>query len=643
MRNFNKAIFILLIMKNIQAQITEKTALSFTAFDCRRPLSLNSYKKSEWCTAKSNKMNNQMGDNKEKTIILTHFLEVEKLKAIKCEKLTSSFTLYCGAYSHMKFLTPPSILKPEEMEPEECSDMYRRRAFIFNGQTYRIAVNQQIQIPMIKHGHLYTTENNVQCDGAKFVINGEEHSNILELLNVQITMRETTVQVSKKGIMDTQSNIALEQKCLETLRCKLGMSTYILLEKPKECKLVQIRTMLVNNTWLMHEGQSTEYMVNDQHKILIRTTNKEENKECGITVYSTNYPRLKIIKPVESQPDTLDNLSLHPEGVDMDLEIRMSEEYVNYRIESLLQSQNKEIQQHLCALGTENIVHMERSPIHPDALIRIRGDIIQELKCKEVLVTTTTGYQRNQECYRDHLPVYLGDEPVYLDTSRLITTHPIMDQVDCTELFSPIFQSTTGQLVQATPKIQTIQIQLSKPEGLGYHVDTLDHVEETDSLLYTKKEIRAYNELFLAQRSMKALSYSMTSSYCASSGSCGSYRPTGPGTFDIDNFTQNALKLLDWKDQIKTALTTYGNYASIVVLLHMIWKLVFTIINTIRTRRRGMSWTTSIRLNTFLMSEFREHLIQDIPPRTTKHGTEENTTMNEETSTVLVPVVTTQN
>ena len=75
-------LFILMIpMNNIAAQITEKTALSFTAFDCRRPLSLNSYKKSEWCTAKSNKMNNQMGDNKEKTIILTHFLEVEKLKA----------------------------------------------------------------------------------------------------------------------------------------------------------------------------------------------------------------------------------------------------------------------------------------------------------------------------------------------------------------------------------------------------------------------------------------------------------------------------------------------------------------------------------------------------------------------------------
>ena len=138
-------------------------------------------------------------------------------------------------------------------------------------------------------------------------------------------------------------------------------------------------------------------------------------------------------------------------------------------------------------------------------MIRIRGDIIQELRCKEVLVKATTGYQRNQEFHRDHLPVYLGEEPAYIDTSRLITTNPIMDQVDCAELFPPIFQSITGQLVQATPKIQLVQVQLSKPEQLGYHVDTLDHVEETDSL--SRKEIRAYNKLFLAQRSMRALSY----------------------------------------------------------------------------------------------------------------------------------------
>ena len=80
-----------------------------------------------------------------------------------------------------------------------------------------------------------------------------------------------------------------------------------------------------------------------------------------------------------------------------------------------------------------------------------------------------------------------------------------MDQVDCTELFSPIFQSTTGQLVQATPKVQTIQIQLSKPEELGYHVDTLDHVKETDSLLYTKKRDQGIQQIILSPEKHESL------------------------------------------------------------------------------------------------------------------------------------------
>ena len=74
--------------------------------------------------------------------------------------------------------------------------------------------------------------------------------------------------------------------------------------------------------------------------------------------------------------------------------------------------------------------------------------------------------------------MYLGEEPVYLDTSKLITRKPILDLLDCDEVFPPIFETTNGQLVQAAPTVQPISLQLSKPEQLGYHIDELEHVEE---------------------------------------------------------------------------------------------------------------------------------------------------------------------
>ena len=67
--------------------------------------------------------------------------------------------------------------------------------------------------------------------------------------------------------------------------------------------------------------------------------------------------------------------------IDMDLELRQSEEYLMYRTEVLLQSRTRAMQTHLCVMGLNSLQQMERSPFHPDSLIRSRGTIIQELSC----------------------------------------------------------------------------------------------------------------------------------------------------------------------------------------------------------------------------------------------------------------------
>ena len=141
------------------------------------------------------------------------------------------------------------------------------------------------------------------------------------------------------------------------------------------------------------------------------------------------------------------------------------------------------------------------------------------MQCQTVEVTSSPGYQRHDKCSKEYLPVYLGEEPVYLDKSKLITRKPILDLLDCDEVFPPIFETINGQLVQAAPTVQPISLQLSKPEQLGYHIDELEHVEETDSLLYTHKEVQAYMELFHDKRSRKAVTYALTAQYCASPGS----------------------------------------------------------------------------------------------------------------------------
>ena len=60
----------------------------------------------------------------------------------------------------MKLFGPPTILEPLVITTEECSDMYRRRAYINKGRTIKIELNTIISIPMIVHDLVTNEEIN---------------------------------------------------------------------------------------------------------------------------------------------------------------------------------------------------------------------------------------------------------------------------------------------------------------------------------------------------------------------------------------------------------------------------------------------------------------------------------------------------
>ena len=68
----------------------------------------------------------------------------------------------------------------------------------------------------------------------------------------------------------------------------------------------------------------------------------------------------------------------------------------------------------------------------------------------------------------------------------------------------------------------------------------------------------------------------------------------------------------DWKSYLWDTLDTWGHYASGVVVLYLIGKLIYMIISVIMTRRKGTSRIMAKRLNTFLLTEFRSNLIQTL-------------------------------
>ena len=281
-----------------------------------------------------------------------------------------------------------------------------------------------------------------------------------------------------------------------------------------------------------------------------------------------------------------------------------------------MMSRTAQMPLHLCTIGLNNIAQMERSPFHPYALIMTRGHIIQEMECQPVQVKSTLGYQRGDLCHMDYLPVYLGEEAVYLDAMGMIVTTPVLDQVDCKGIFTPIFQATDGRLIQASPQVAEVKMVILNPEGLGFHESPLDHMEETDSLLYTKGELEAYNEYLHASRARKAIQTAMMRKYCASTASCGSYQPSEPGTFNLENLVDDIENKLKWKQWLLTYLQTGGQYASIIVILIWTLKIGAKLLAVISVRNQGFTGRTALQLNFNLSSQVRDSLPRTAPTNT---------------------------
>ena len=108
----------------------------------------------------------------------------------------------------------------------------------------------------------------------------------------------------------------------------------------------------------------------------------------------------------------------------------------------------------------------------------------------------------------------------------------------------------------------------------------------------------------------------LTRKYCATS-SCGSYQPSEPGTFNLDNLVTDIEQQLDWKSWVLTYLQTGGQYASIFILVTWTFKIIKRLLTVLSVKRQGFSWRTAVMLNFELESQVRRTILRNVPAPST--------------------------
>ena len=105
----------------------------------------------------------------------------------------------------------------------------------------------------------------------------------------------------------------------------------------------------------------------------------------------------------------------------------------------------------------------------------------------------------------------------------------------------------------------------------------------------------------------------MTRKYCTSTASCGSYQPSEPGTFNLDNLVTDLEDELDWKQWMLTHLQTGGQYASIIILAVWTLNIIAKLLAVLSVRNQGFAWKTALQLNFNLSSQVRDSLLRNAP------------------------------
>ena len=139
----------------------------------------------------------------------------------------------------------------------------------------------------------------------------------------------------------------------------MGIDTYLILEKPDWCQLAKIRSLTVNQVQLTHKGKREPYLINEEHKIILRKIDKQLSEECDLIYFTTDYPELMIVPDSQENIVKLLEMSTHADSINVDLELWISEEFLHFQMEKMIQSTVHEVQQHLCTLRTNSLRQLE--------------------------------------------------------------------------------------------------------------------------------------------------------------------------------------------------------------------------------------------------------------------------------------------
>ena len=135
------------------------TGYTITYFDCTDITRLNTYQLGEVC-----RPTGRTSPNNTVQYQIIQRSNAREIRGFSCQVVKTTFTDYCGAYSHMKMAEVPQIEVSANLPPASCSTIVNTEKFTNDqGQVHEIQLNTDNIIHSQELGLIPVDDDSVSC------------------------------------------------------------------------------------------------------------------------------------------------------------------------------------------------------------------------------------------------------------------------------------------------------------------------------------------------------------------------------------------------------------------------------------------------------------------------------------------------
>ena len=304
-------------------------AYNIKYFDCSKPSKIYKYETSHLCKER------EVTEEPKSHMSVLQRIKNKSLNGHSCQVVRSSWTYYCGAYSHSKIAEIPQIEVTEGLSPNTCNDMVNSLKLRRHGQSYKLSMNGETIIRAVEAGMIKDEDNSVSCKGITQSINGEVIDNIVIISQTKVILKEESLTISGNEVEVLSDHLTLSCKPAAG-GCRTMEKTYVWSQQISECPLRKVRDIQVRE-----EGN---YWIDENAKVILRRmTQVAAPAGCpSLILFTTEYEDVFV---TSSEDDTFAPLG---ENMQLPIWVACRDDFITYEMEIHMKRLRRKFSQLIC-------------------------------------------------------------------------------------------------------------------------------------------------------------------------------------------------------------------------------------------------------------------------------------------------------